>query len=59
MKMNEIIEGIKMLATGQGFYGRLLENINDLDDESYQDVKNEWESQNFENIVDFVLYIEG
>ena len=62
MKFEEILEGIKMLAQNQGLYGRLLaeiENskINNID--RYNCYKESFESQNFKNIVDFVIWFES
>lgn len=59
MKMEDIIKLIRELAKSQGFYGRLLENILELDDESYKELAGLWESKNFADGLDFILYIEG
>ena len=62
MKMEEIVKSIKDLAKSQGFYGRLLENLMDLQEndlEGYNRVKEELESKNFKDVVDLILYIEG
>ena len=62
MKMDAIIETIKMLAASQGFYGRLYKQLRELyncDPEAYEEVKNELESQNFKDGVDMILYFEG
>lgn len=57
--MEDIIKLIRELAKSQGFYGRLLENILELDDESYEELAGLWESKNFKDELDFILYIEG
>ena len=54
MNKEQILEVIKSLAKSQGFYGRLLEHINE--NPSYLDFL---EKQNFKDSVDFVLYMEG
>jgi len=54
MNKGQILETITMLAKSQGFYGRLLEHIND--EPSYLDFL---EKQNFVDVVDFVLYMES
>lgn len=59
MKFEEIMEVIKSLAKSQGSYGRLLNNINELDDESKAELKADWESRNFKDSVDFILYLES
>lgn len=62
MKMNDIIEVIKMLACSQGFYGRMYDAIAELkayDPQGYEDLVEDWESKNFADAVDFVMYVEG
>lgn len=58
MKKEEIIATIKLLASSQGFYGRLYENICNNPIES-----DEWltylEEQNFRDMVDLVIFIES
>ena len=54
MNKEQILEVIKSLAKSQGFYGKLLEYINE--EPSYLDFL---EKQNFKDSVDFVLYMEG
>ena len=59
MKWNEILECFESLASSQGFYGRVLESIYNLDDETLQNVIEEFESQNFSDVVDLILFMEG
>ena len=59
MKMEDIIKLIRELAKSQGFYGRLLESILELDNESYEELAGLWENKNFADGLDFILYIEG
>ena len=50
MKINEIKENIKILATSQGFYGRLLASMETMEEmfpQDYEKVVEELESQNF------------
>lgn len=58
MKMNEIIDTIKMLAKSQGFYGKLLNSIMSLDTEDFEKVKTELENQNFKDSIDMIMYFE-
>lgn len=58
MKRNEILAEIKMLAAGQGFYGRLYNTIMSLDIEDFELVMSELEEQNFKTSLDLVLYLE-
>ena len=59
MTFNQIIDGIEDLARSQGFYGRLLDDIFILPEEEIEKLAEEWEAQNFQDILDFILYIEG
>lgn len=54
MNQEQILETIKNLAKSQGFYGRYLEYIKENPDE----LEN-LEKENFNDVVDLVLYIEG
>ena len=58
MKREEIMETIKSLASSQGFYGRLYRKLMELDEEKYNEVMTELESQNFKDGVDLIMYIE-
>lgn len=61
MKMKEIKETIKSLASSQGFYGRLLASIETMEEmfpQNYKKLAEELESQNFQNAVDLIMYIE-
>lgn len=53
MNKEQILNTIKSLARSQGFYGRLLEDINE--DETILD---ELVEQNFADSLDLVLYLE-
>ena len=62
MKMDEIIGVIASLASSQGFYGRLYNDILDLkknDKKGYNKLKRTMEAQNFHDAVDVVMWIEG
>ena len=48
----------EMLAQSQGFYGRLLRNIDEMDEEDREKVWSDLESQNFKDSVDLIMYIE-
>lgn len=61
MKRNEILNVFKTLAKSQGFYGRLLNSLNEAkknNPEDYDAFMNELEAQNFTDDVDLILYIE-
>lgn len=59
MKKDEIIEWIKKLAASQGYYGRLLQAINSMDNNDREALFEHLEAQNFAGPVDLVMYIEG
>ena len=59
MKREEIMETIKSLASSQGLYGRLYGDLMELDDDEYDEVMTELESQNFKDGVDLVMFIES
>lgn len=61
MTGEEVIDVIRMLSQSQGFYGRLLQNIEQLkqyDPDQYEEYLSELESMNFKDSVDVVLYFE-
>lgn len=61
MKMNQIMDLITELSYSQGFYGRLRRDILELkenDPFTYEAIVNDWESRNFKDSLDFILYIE-
>lgn len=55
MTREEILEAIKDLAKSQGYYGRLLEAIEEEDETILDDL----EAQNFNDVVDRVLFLES
>ena len=59
MEREEIMEKIKSLASSQGLYGRLYRDLMELDEDEYDEVMTELESQNFKDGVDLVMFIES
>ena len=59
MKRDEILATIKDLAQSQGSYGRLLSDLQNMPQEMYNTIMADLEAQNFKDVVDLVLYIEG
>lgn len=53
MDRTKILELIKGLAKSQGFYGRLLESINEN-----PKILDHLEQQNFKEELDLILYLE-
>ena len=61
MKMEDILNVIRELASSQCFYGRLLASMETMEEmfpQDYEKVVEELESQNFQNAVDLVMYFE-
>ena len=61
MKMQDIMNVIEMLSHHQGFYGRLYRDIIELkntDENGYDCLKEELESQNFKDDLDVIEYFE-
>ena len=58
MSKQEILDNILMLSRSQGSYGRLYEQLTAGTEES-EEALNMLESQNFGDVVDMVLFIEG
>ena len=61
MKMEDILNEIRELASSQGFYDRLLASMETMEKmfpKDYEEVVKELESQNFQNAVDLVMYFE-
>ena len=58
MDRQAIRSTFEMLAQSQGLYGRLLRNIDEMDEEDREKVWSDLESQNFKDAVDLILYIE-
>lgn len=59
--VEEVIEVVQMLSHSQGFYGRLLEEINyikEYEPEKFETFKEIIEEQEFTNPVDVVLFFE-
>ena len=53
MNKREIYNGIQSLASSQGFYGRLLQQIDD-----HPEILDVLEEQNFNDIIDLIMYLE-
>ena len=59
MDRDDIMRTIRMLARSQGFYGRLLRDIEEMNDDAREDFFTELEDQNFKDSVDMVLFFES
>lgn len=52
MNKEEIIQVLQDLASSQGFYQRLLDNITEEDLDNLA-------SRNFKDVIDLIMFIEG
>lgn len=59
MDRNEIRNTIETLAKSQGFYGRILNAIDEAEPERQEKIWDELEAQNFTDSVDLVMYFES
>ena len=59
MNREQILDAFRSLARSQGFYGRLLERIDSVDEETREAFLSDLESRNFGDVVDLVMWIEG
>lgn len=60
--VDQVIEVIEMLSHSQGFYGRLLKDINymkEYEPDKFEDLKWILELKEFQNPVDVVMFFEG
>lgn len=58
MKRDEIMSLFRSLARSQGFYGRLVRNIESATPDEQEEFWQEMEAQNFTDVLDVILYIE-
>ena len=58
MNKQDILNAITELSYSQGFYGRILRQLNEMDKDQREEVLNELEKQNFRDPVDMVLFFE-
>ena len=62
MKREEILRLFRSLSKENGYYGRLLADLNELSQinpESYESIMLDLENQNFQTPLDVVLFVEG
>ena len=58
MKRNEIMNTIRELAKSQGFYGRLLGEIESLNKRKKETFFEYMEARNFKDAVDLIMFFE-
>ena len=60
--MELFLETIKTLAPSQGFYGRLLAQVEELKEEdpvAYEELTDEMNEQNFTDTLDVIFFLES
>ena len=61
MNIEEIMAAIRSLAESQGYYGRLYNELREMqtnDPDKWEEVKNMLEGQHFNDTLDMVMYFE-
>lgn len=61
MNRENLLALIKDLAKSQGYYGRMLAELEGLkvnDPSYYEEVLTAWENQHFDGPIDFIMYME-
>lgn len=59
MDRNQIMDTFRSLARSQGFYGRLVRQIESLSESDRDTLMSSLEEKNFVDSVDLIMYIEG
>ena len=59
MNGEECVQVIRDLSRSQGSYGRMLEQINSMDDEDRAELLDTFQAQQFTDPVQLVMWLEG
>lgn len=59
MTGEDCVQVIRDLSRSQGSYGRMLEQINSMDDEDRAELLDTFEAQQFTDPVQLVMWLEG
>lgn len=59
MNRTQIMNALRSLAVSQGSYDRLCSHIDSLDEESRDAFLGSLEKENFKDVVDLIMFIEG
>ena len=59
MNREQILATFRNLAMSQGFYGRLLNQIYSVDEETREAFLSDLESHNFKDAAELVMWIES
>ena len=59
MRVDDLIKLCKKLAPSQGFYGRLLEKLENMDEQDLLDIDSAMQSANLQDELDIIMWLEG
>ena len=59
MKKNEIMKTFKSLAQSQGYYGRIVDELESMSESNGNMYLEGLEKQNFKDAVDLVMFMES
>lgn len=59
MRVDDLIKLCKKFAQSQGFYGRLLEKLENMDEGELADLDYSMQSANLKDELDIIMWLEG
>ena len=59
MRVDDLIRVCKVFAKSQGFYGRLLARLEEMDEQDLSDIDSAMQSANLKDDLDIILWLEG
>lgn len=59
MRVDDLIELCKKLAPSQGFYGRLLRDLEEMNEEALADIDIAMQGANLNDELDIIMWLEG
>lgn len=59
MRVDDLIKLCKKLAPSQGFYGRLLKKLENMDEGELADIDYSMQEANLQDELDIIMWLEG
>lgn len=59
MRVDDLIKLCKKLAPSQGFYGRLLKQLEEMDEQELSDIDTVMQGLNLKDELDIIMWLEG
>ena len=59
MRVDDLIKLCKKLAPSQGFYGRLLAQLEEMDEQELSDIDTVMQGLNLKDELDIITWLEG